>query len=182
MSLRERTRPGLGIIEPCLASPTERRICLRIRIGLVYLTVMSEEDDPLARDGNWRRLSISFGDPRAMEQMGQNLEVSIAAVTERGTTLAHYEVSALVDTGPKSCCISPRLAPKMDGGLRGVRNFYGFLEGRPTIRGLVRFKNGVEFIRDFSLLHDLAPYDVLIGRDILSEGRLYIVGSTANFQ
>jgi hypothetical protein len=68
--------------------PLRRRISLRIRIGSVYLTAMSEEDDPLARDGNWRRLSISFDDPRAMEQMGPNLEVSIAAVTEQGTTSA----------------------------------------------------------------------------------------------
>src|SRR5436305_7743717 len=105
---------------------------------------MSDEDDPLARDGSWRRLSISFDDPRAMEQMGPNLEVSIAAVTEQGMTLAHHEVSALIDTGSKPSCISPRLAPKMDGGLRGVRNLYGFLESRPTIRGLVRFKNGVD--------------------------------------
>ena len=151
-------------------------------IAVSNLTAMSEEDDPLARDGNWRRLSISFDDLRAMEQMGPNLEVSIAAVTEQGTTLAQHEVSALIDTGSKSCCISPRLAPKMDGGLRGVRNVYGFLESRPTIRGLVRFKNGVEFIRDFSVLHDLAPYDVLIGRDILREGRMYIDGRTAHFR
>jgi hypothetical protein len=148
----------------------------------VSMTAMSEEDDPLARDGNWRCLSISLDDPRAMEQMGPNLEVSIAAVTGQGTTLAQHEVSALIDTGSKSCCISPRLAPEMDGGLRGVRNVYGFLESRPTIRGLVRFKNGVEFIRDFSVLHDLAPYDVLIGRDILREGRMYIDGRTAHFR
>ena len=141
---------------------------------------MSEEDDPHARDGNWRRLSISFDDPRAMEQMGPNLEVSIAAVTEKGTTLAHHEVGALIDTGSKSCCISPRLASKMDGGLRGVRShIYG---GQPTIRGLVRFKNGVEFIRDFSVLGDLAPYDVLIGRDILKEGRMYIDGRMGHFR
>ena len=146
---------------------------------------MSEEDDPLARNGNWHRLSISFDDPRAMEQMGPNLEVSIAAVTEQGTTLAHHEVGALIDTGSKSSCISPRLAPKMEGGLRGVRSLshiYGLLEGPPTIRGLVRFKNGVEFIRDFSVLDYLAPYDVLIGRDILREGRMYIDGSTGHFR
>jgi hypothetical protein len=146
---------------------------------------MSEEDDPLARNGNWHRLSISFDDPRAMEQMGPSLEVSIAAVTEQGTTLAHHEVGALIDTGSKSSCISPRLAPKMEGGIRGVRrlsHIYGFLEGPPTIRGLVRFKNGVEFIRDFSVLDHLAPYDVLIGRDILREGRMYIDGGTGHFR
>jgi hypothetical protein len=145
---------------------------------------MSKEDDPLARNGNWHRLSISF-DPGAMEQMGPNLQVSIAAVTEQGTTLAHHEVSALVDTGSKSSCISPRLAAKMDGGLRGVRSLshiYGLLEGPPTIRGLVRFKDGVEFIRDFSVLDYLAPYDVLIGRDILREGRMYIDGGTGHFR
>jgi hypothetical protein len=72
------------------------------------------------------------------------------------------------------------LAPKMEGGLRGIRSLshiYGRLGGPPTIRGLVRFKNGVEFIRDFSVLDYLAPYDVLIGRDILREGRMYIDGS-----
>ncbi|MGC2076741.1 MAG: hypothetical protein WA728_12050, partial [Xanthobacteraceae bacterium] len=78
---------------------------------------MSEEDDPLARNGNWHLLSVSF-DPMAMEQMGPNLEVGIAAVTEQGTTLAHHEVGALIDTGSKSSCISPRLALKMEGGLR----------------------------------------------------------------
>ena len=122
---------------------------------------MSEEDDPLVRNGDWHCLSISF-DPRAMEQMGPNLQVSIAAVTEKGTTLAQHEVSSLIDTGSKSSCISPRLAPRMEGGVRGVRSLshiHGLLEGPPTIRGLVRFENGVEFIRDFSVLDSLAPYD-----------------------
>lgn len=146
---------------------------------------MNEEDDPLARDQNWHCLSISFDDSRAMEEMGPNLKVSIAAVTEQGKTLAHHEVRALIDTGSKSCCISPRLAPKMEGGLRGVRSMshvYGLLEGPPTIRGLLRFKNGIEFIRDFSVLNDLAPYDVLIGRDILREGRVYIDGRAGHFR
>src|SRR5438552_16854918 len=105
---------------------------------------MSDEDDPLARDGSWRRLSISFDDPRAMEQMGPNLEVSIAAVTEQGTTLARHEVGALIDTGSKSSCISPRLAPKMEGGLLVVRSLSHYLlVGIPTIRALVMFKYGV---------------------------------------
>ena len=145
---------------------------------------MREEDDPLAREGKWHCLSISF-DPREMEQMGPNLQVSIAAVTEKGTALAHHNVVALIDTGAKSSCISPRLAPKMEGGLRGVRSLshtHGLLEGPPTIRGLVQFKNGVEFIRDFSVLGDLAPCDVLIGRDILREGRMYIDGGTGHFR
>jgi hypothetical protein len=156
-----------------------------VRISSVYLTAMSEEDDPLARNGNWHRLSISFDDPRTMEQMGPNLEVSIAAVTEQGRTLADHEVVALIDTGSKSSCISPRLASMMEGGLRGIlslSHIYGFLEGPPTIRGLVRLKNGVEFIRDFSVLDNLAPYDVLIGRDILREGRMYIDGGMGHFR
>ncbi len=145
---------------------------------------MSEEDDPLSPNGDWHCLSISF-DPRAMEQMGPNLQVSIAAVTEKGNTLAHHTVSALVDTGSKVSCISPRLAPRMEGGVRGVRSLshsHGLLEGPPTIRGLVRFKNGVEFIRDFSVLDQLSPYDVLIGRDVLREGRMYIDGGMGHFR
>ena len=64
---------------------------------------MSEEDDPLALDGNWHRLCIS-GDASAMKQWGPNLKVSIAAVTQQGATLAHHEVGALIDTGSKSSC------------------------------------------------------------------------------
>ncbi len=145
---------------------------------------MSEEDDPLMGNGDWHRLSISF-DPAAMEQTGPNLQVSIAAITEKGTTLAYHEVSALIDTGSKSSCISPRLARRMDGGVRGVRSLshvYGLLEGPPTIRGLVRLKAGIEFIRDFSVLDQLAPYDVLLGRDILREGRMYLDGVTGHFR
>ena len=145
---------------------------------------MREEDDPLALDGNGHRLCIS-GDASSMEQWGPNLKVSIAAVTQQGPTLAHHEVGALIDTGSKSSCISPRLAPKMEGGLRGVRSLshiYGLLDGPPTIRGLVRFRNGVEFIRDFSVLDHLAPYDVLIGRDILRECCMYIDIGSGHFR
>jgi hypothetical protein len=146
---------------------------------------MSEEDDPLARDGNWHRLSISFRDPRAMEQMGPNLKVSIAAVTQQGTILARHEVGALIDTGSEVSCISPRLAPRMNGGLQSLRNLshvYGRVENQPTIRGLIRFENGVEFIRDCAVLQHLEPYDVLIGRDILGEGRMYIDGGKGHFR
>src|SRR5690349_5234483 len=91
---------------------------------------MSEEDDPLARNGKWHRLSISF-DPMAMEQMGPNLEVSIAAVTEKGRPLAAHDVRALIDTGSKPSCISPRLAPKMEGGESGAcRTFTACLKVR----------------------------------------------------
>lgn len=40
---------------------------------------------------------------------------------------------------------------------------------------------GLSFIRDFSVLDHLAPYDVLIGRDILREGRMYIDGVRVTF-
>ena len=118
---------------------------------------MTEDDDPLAREGTGHRLNIS-GDPRAMEQWGPNLKVSIGAVTQEGTTLARHEVSALIDTGSESCCISPRLASKMQGGLEGLRDIshvYGRVEGERTIRGGVRFENGVEFVRDFAVLQHL---------------------------
>ena len=186
LSGEERTWRGQEIWSPVdpEADIDDTRQLILFQVDPVYLTAMSEEDDPLMGNGDWHRLSISF-DPMAMEQMGPNLQVSIAAVTEKETTLAHHEVSALVDTGSKSSCISPRLAPRMEGGVRGVRSLphiYGLLEGPPTIRGLVRFKNGIEFIRDFSVLDQLAPYDVLIGRDILREGRMYIDGGTGHFR
>ena len=137
---------------------------------------MTEEIDPLACDGNWHRLNIS-GDPRAMEQWGPNLKVSIGAVTQEGTILERHEVGALIDTGSESCCISPRMAPKIAGGLEGLRNIshvYGRVEGERTIRGVIQFENGVEFVLDFAVLRHLEPYDLLIGRDILKHCRMYM--------
>jgi hypothetical protein len=137
---------------------------------------MTEENDPLARDGSWHRLNIS-GDPRGMEQWGPNLKVSIGAVTQCGTTLARHEVGALIDTGSECCCVSPRMVSKMEGGLEGLRDIshvYGRVKGQRTIRGVVRFENGVEFVRDFAVLEHLEPYDVLIGRDILKHCRFYM--------
>ncbi len=137
---------------------------------------MTEENDPLASNGNWHRLNIS-GDPRAMEQWGPNLQVSIGAVTQQGTILARHEVGALIDTGSELCCVSPRMVPKMAGGLEGLCNVshvYGRVENQRTIRGIVRFQNGVEFVRDFAVLEHLEPYDVLIGRDILKHCRMYL--------
>jgi len=137
---------------------------------------MTEQDDPLASDGNWHRLNIS-GDTGAMEQWGPNLKVSIGAVTQEGTILARHEVDTLVDTGSESCCISPRMVSKMEGGLNGLRDIshvYGRVEGERTIRGVVRFENGVEFVRDFAVLQHLESYDVLIGCDILKHCRMYM--------
>lgn len=137
---------------------------------------MTEDNDPLAQDGKWHRLNID-GDPRAMEQWGPNLKVSIAAVTQEGQTLVRHEVGALIDTGSELCCISPRMVLKMERGLQGLRNIshvYGRVENERTIRGVVRFENGVEFVRDFAVLSHLDPYDVLIGRDILKHCRMYM--------
>lgn len=109
--------------------------------------------------------------------MGAKLKVSIAAITQQGATLARHDVGALIDTGSEACCISPRMVPRMQGGLAGLRNVshvYGRVEGERTIRGVVRFENGVEFVRDFAVLQHLEPYDVLIGRDVLKCCRLFM--------
>jgi hypothetical protein len=153
-------------------------------VQVSYSSIMTEEDDPLTRDGNWLRLTIS-GDPKAMEQMGPNLGVSIGAVTQAGTTLARHDVGALIDTGSECSCISQRMVPRMEGGLQGLRNIlhvYGHVENQPTIRGVVRFQNGVEFVRDFAVLRHLEPYDVLIGRDILKRGRMYLDLGNGNWR
>ena len=160
-------------------------------VQVSYSGIMTEEDDPLTRDGNWLRLNIS-GDPKAMEQMGPNLGVSIGAVTQAGITLARYDVGALIDTGSECCCISQRMVPKMEGGLEGLRNIshvYGRVKNERTIRGVVRFQNGLEFVqnglefvRDFAVLQHLEPYDVLIGRDILKCGRMYLDLGNGNFR
>lgn len=43
-----------------------------------------------------------------------------------------------------------------------------------TLLGIVTFENKAAFKRHSSLIEQLAPWDVLIGRDILSHCRFYM--------
>lgn len=140
-------------------------------------------DDPLRLGDDWFRLSVKGGDPRGMEQHGPNMGVSIAAVTPGGETLAEHMGGAIIDTGAEVCCVSPAMFEKLKGGAEGMRNIghvYGYVTGERTVRATVSWMPGVALPRDFSLLEHLAPYDVLIGRNILRECRFYLdIGAAA---
>jgi hypothetical protein len=77
------------------------------------------------------------------------------------------------------------MVPRMTGGVevhRDVATLKNGVERERTIKGVVRFKNGVEFERDFSVNDDLEPYDVLVGRDILKDLRMYFDLGNGHFR
>src|SRR5215470_12659257 len=134
-----------------------------------------DDDDPLASDGYSHRITIS-GNPLAMKRLGPNLRVTITATAEDGTMLSSHDVGTIVDTGSQSSCISLRMVPRMVGaheGRRTISHVFG-REDERTLRGVLRFQNGVQFTRDFAVLAHLDHYDVLIGRDILKHCRMYM--------
>lgn len=140
--------------------------------------------DPLNLGNDWICLHVTGKDARAMEQHGPNMGVTIAAVAPDGTRLLSQSGGAIIDTGAESCCVSPTMFEKLKGGVRGIRNIahvYGQVSNERTIRATVSWIDGVEFTRDFSLLEHLAPYDVLIGRDVLRHCHFYFDLGNAQF-
>jgi hypothetical protein len=148
---------------------------------------MIEENDPLKRDGD-SILTVTgknVASVEIMEVLGPNLGVDICALTGARERLAWHRTSAVIDTGSQGCCISPRMVPLMSSGVEGYRDVATLKNGvkrERTIKGVVRFENGVEFERDFSVEDYLEPYDVLIGRDILKELRMYFDLGNAHFR
>jgi hypothetical protein len=141
-------------------------------------------NNPLNLDSDWHCLDVQGRDPRAMVQHGPNIRVTIAAISAGGTRLAEQVCGAIIDTGAESSCVSPDMFAKLRGGVRGVRNVahvFGSVADESTVRASVSWMPGVAFERDFALLEHLAPYDVLIGRDILSECRFYLDIKSAFF-
>ncbi|GAA2815021.1 hypothetical protein EDC40_107263 [Aminobacter aminovorans] len=80
--------------------------------------------------------------------------------------------------------MSPDMFAKLAGGVQGLRNIahvYGNVTGESTVRANASWMPEVAFEREFSLLEHLAPYGVLIGRDILCECRFYLDIKSAYF-
>lgn len=141
-------------------------------------------NDPLGLGDSWLPLHIQGRDPRAMEQHGPNMSVSIAAVAADGTRLLQHQGGAIIDTGAESCCVSPTMFKKLSGGVEGIRNIAhvkGRVDNERTIRAAVSWMAGVEFTCEFSLLEHLEPYDVLIGRDVLMKCHFYLDLGAAQF-
>ncbi|MBU4527457.1 MAG: hypothetical protein KUA43_04845 [Hoeflea sp.] len=134
-------------------------------------------DNPLNLDSSWCCLNVQGRDPRAMIQQGPNIRVTIAAIAAiaaDGTRLAVHVCGAIIDTGAEASCVSPDMFAKLAGGVQSVRDIahaYGNVTGERTVRACVSWMPEVAFERNFSLLDHLAPYHVLIGRDILCECR-----------
>ena len=141
-------------------------------------------NNPLDLDSDWHCLNVQGRDPRAMVQHGPNIKVTIAAISAGGTRLVEHVCGAIIDTGSETSCVSLDMFAKLAGGVQGVHNVahvYGNVTGERTVRASVSWLPEVAFEREFSLLKHLAPYDVLIGRDILCECRFYLDIKSAFF-
>ncbi len=67
--------------------------------------------------------------------------------------------------------------PKMQGGYvttMNISHIYGRDEDQRAVRGALTFADGSEFVRDFAVLDHLDDYEVIVGRDVLREGRFFL--------
>lgn len=130
----------------------------------------------ITKRANVTKLSFK-AKPKALQQWGPNLRVIIQPIGDPPEVSEPELVPAIVDTGSEISGVSPRIAEKLKLPRAEPRN-HTTLKGRrrsePTVRAKIVFGDGVERHEIFSILDFIDDYDVLIGRDLLKDARLFI--------
>lgn len=130
----------------------------------------------------WTRLTVT-SDFAIMKTIGPTLPIEFESLELKAET---KKVLALIDSGANHSCIGPRLFAAL--GISASRTINQHPAGKepeyvPIFLGRIKFHNGTQIDGDFAVLASLGdPYDILIGRDILSLCRLVIDFTTGNWE
>lgn len=119
-------------------------------------------------------------DPQRLLKGGLAIWVTMDGVASGGpATWSSMRVGAIVDTGAECSGISSKLHKAFAGAIVGSREIYTPTFGRrsePTVRCEMTYEDAASttVTADFSLIPELEPWDVLIGRDLLMNTKLVI--------
>jgi hypothetical protein len=115
-------------------------------------------------------------DPVKLLRIGLTLWMTMEAIPANGaSTVAPIRVGAILDTGSEACGVNPATAAKLSDAARIDRNIWTPTHGHrtePALRCKITFEDGTSRTLDFSIIDELEPYEVLIGRDLVSEMKL----------
>lgn len=118
-------------------------------------------------------------DPQRILKGGLAIGVTIEAVPEAGTSkVAPIRVGAIIDTGECSG-ISEKVATAFTDAASGTRQIWTptlGLRTEPTLRCKLTYDDDAKtnVTTDFSLIRELEPHDVAIGRDLLMNSKLFV--------
>jgi hypothetical protein len=145
-------------------------------------TVFEARERPLypsAEDWIFQNMT-SLGDFKPgqgkLRTVGLTLWVTMEPIPLTGTSSVQpILMGALLDTGSEVCGINPEAAAQLVDAARINRKIMTPSHGihtEPALRCRITFVDGVSRELDFSIIKDLEPYKVLIGRDVMSEMKL----------
>jgi hypothetical protein len=115
-------------------------------------------------------------DPAKLRAIGLTLWVTMESIPPTGSsTVDPIRVAAILDTGSEVCGINPATAARLVDAARIDRKIMTPTHGihtEPALRCRITFEDGASRELDFSIIKELEPYEVLIGRDLMSEMKL----------
>jgi hypothetical protein len=115
-------------------------------------------------------------DPIKVRRVGLTIWVEMEPIPASGElSVKPIRVGALLDTGSEVSGMNPKTAERLIDAARTKRKIWtptGSLREEDAFRCKIRFEDNATRTLEFSIIKELAPYEVLIGRDLMSDMKL----------
>jgi hypothetical protein len=120
-----------------------------------------------------------------LRALGLTLWVTMEPIPAAGVSaVAPIRVGAILDTGSEVCGINPATAQRLADAARIDRKIWTLTHGlrtEPALKCKITFEGGASRNQEFSIINELEPYEVLIGRDLMSEMKLDVNFKTGDW-
>lgn len=117
-------------------------------------------------------------DSTKLRQIGLTIWVQMEPVPASGvSSVSPIRVGAILDTGSECSGINPKTAARLADAKRTKRKIWTpthSLRNEDALLCKITFEDGASRTLDFSIIKELEPYEVLIGRDLMSEMKLEV--------
>jgi hypothetical protein len=124
-------------------------------------------------------------DPVRVREIGLTLWVTMEPIPPAGPSgVTPIRMGAILDTGSAVCGVNLATADRLIAARRTERRIYTptlRVRVEPALRCRITFEDGASRELDFSVINELEPYEVLIGRDLMSEMKLDVNFSTGDW-
>jgi hypothetical protein len=117
-------------------------------------------------------------DPAEFRRIGLTIWVQMAATSASGVSAAApIRVGAILDAGSEVSGLNPKTAERLEEAKRTKRKIWtptNSFQEEDALLCRVTFEEGAYRTLDFSIIKELEPYGVLVGRDLMSEMKLEV--------
>ena len=124
-------------------------------------------------------------DPAKLRKIGLTIWVQMEPIPTSGVSSAPpICVGAILDTGSEVSGVNPKTAERLADAKRTKRKIWTpthSLRDEDALLCKITFEDGASRTFDFSIIKELEPYEVLIGRDLMSEMKLEVNFKTGDW-